>query len=140
MFRITVRWPLAASVLVVSLGLASAAWGQSAADQSSAVLGKHLYRGYCASCHGATATGDGALAEYLTIPPTDLTTLAKANGGEFPMARTLAVIDGRESVKGHGGGEMPAWGEAFQQISGSEAEVAAKVRQLALYLETIQKE
>ena len=48
-------------------------------------VGKGLFDQYCSGCHGVTAVGDGPVAEYLTVPPADLTGLAAANDGQFPM-------------------------------------------------------
>ena len=111
-----------------------------AEDQGKAVLGKHTYRSYCATCHGAEGKGDGSIAEYLNVKPSDLTVLSKNNGGEFPAERARTIIDGREKVKGHGTGEMPAWGDAFLTISDNEQEVAEKIDQLVHFLESIQVE
>ncbi len=112
-----------------------ALWAQ---DPGKAVLGKHIYRSYCASCHGATGQGDGSLAEMLTVKPSDLTVLARDNKGEFPAERTRKVIDGREKVKGHGSGEMPAWGDAFQTVSENEQAVVEKIDRLVHFLQSIQ--
>jgi mono/diheme cytochrome c family protein len=49
--------------------------------------GKKEYLNSCASCHGATGKGDGPNAKDLRHRPLDLTKLAKANGGEFPLVR-----------------------------------------------------
>ncbi len=112
-------------------------WAQ---DPGKSVLGKHTYRSYCATCHGATGQGDGSIADMLNVKPSDLTVLAKNNNGEFPAERTRKIIDGREKVKGHGTGEMPAWGDAFQAISDDEEAVAEKIDQLVHFLESIQVE
>ena len=109
-------------------------------DPGKAALGKHLYRSYCSACHGENAEGDGSIAEMLTVPPADLTVLTKNNDGQFPTERTRKIIDGREKVKGHGTGEMPAWGDAFQAISEGEEAVAAKIDKLVNFLMSIQKE
>lgn len=109
------------------------------AEPGSAVLGKNAYRSYCSSCHGAEGAGDGTLASVLTVEPTDLTRLAAENDGVFPRERTRQVIDGRKKVKGHGDGEMPAWGDAFSQIESSEEGVQKRIADLVAFLESIQK-
>ena len=53
-------------------------------DPSAIGVGKNLYKGYCASCHGKTGMGDGSLAEHLRTPPADLTELSKRNGNAIP--------------------------------------------------------
>ena len=50
-------------------------------------LGKRKYDASCASCHGLRGTGDGPNAPYLNRKASDLTALAKNNGGVFPVNR-----------------------------------------------------
>ncbi len=112
-----------------------------------AAKGRVTYRVYCASCHGANATGNGNLAQYLTVEPTDLTRLSLENDGEFPAQLVTEAIDGRRPVRGHGGQQMPVWGDVFQSSlseqtpSGGETgeeRALRKIAELVLYLETIQ--
>ena len=67
------------------------------------VSGSYVYRAYCASCHGPDGRGDGPLAEDLRYRPSNLTLIAKRNGGEFPTELVVRIVDGRKSVKGHEG-------------------------------------
>jgi mono/diheme cytochrome c family protein len=46
--------------------------------------GQQEYLNSCAVCHGADGKGDGPLADELRKRPSDLTTLTRRNGGEFP--------------------------------------------------------
>lgn len=108
-------------------------------DRGQALVGKHLFRSFCASCHGAQGKGDGSIAEMLRVAPADLTQLANTNGGEFPFERSMAIIDGRVKVDGHGTAEMPAWGDAFAEISESEEDVQAKIGQLVHFIWSIQE-
>ena len=78
-------------------------------------LGKREYMERCAVCHGASGKGDGGAIDVLKTTPTDLTQLAKKNGGVFPFDRVYSVIDGRQPVKGHGTADMPIWGKAYSQ-------------------------
>ena len=112
----------------------------SVVNPGQAALGKHLFRSFCASCHGSQAQGDGSIADMLRVPPADLTALAAENGGEFPFQRAMAVIDGREKVKGHGTSDMPAWGDAFAEISDSDEQVQDKIAQLVHFIWSIQAE
>ena len=82
-------------------------------------LGKLEYEANCASCHGVAGKGDGVLKPYLTKSATDLTVLARQNGGVFPINRVYEVIDGRTDVKAHGGRAMPVWGRDYS-IKGAE--------------------
>jgi len=76
-------------------------------------IGKVEYDQSCASCHGLSGKGKGSFAEAMQLTVPDLTTLAKRNGGVFPVARVYNVIDGREEVKAHGTREMPIWGKHY---------------------------
>jgi mono/diheme cytochrome c family protein len=86
--------------------------------ESRAVQGQAWFRGYCSSCHGAGATGDGPVAGYLTTPPADLTRIAINNGGVFDKAKVASFIDGRARVAAHGSPEMPVWGRALDDRRG----------------------
>ena len=102
--------------------------------------GSDLFRTYCASCHGVTARGDGALAESMTRRPANLIEIAKRNGGEFPSAMVFRTIDGKNPVRGHGGPDMPVWGDAFARSRrGTDPEqVKQMIDSLVDYLESIQ--
>jgi len=103
--------------------------------------GRRSFRTYCASCHGEAAKGDGPIARDMKIRPSDLTVLAKANGGVFPAGQVHRAIDGRTVVRGHGPSGMPVWGLNFQQRE-RDSDQAAAVRQqiedLVAYLRSIQ--
>ena len=51
-----------------------------------------------------------SLASVLKVPPADLTTLARRNGGYFPLTAVSEIIDGRTLIAAHGTREMPIWG------------------------------
>ena len=100
--------------------------------------GAQLYRTYCASCHGASARGDGPLAEMLRRRPSDLTEIRRRYRG-FPTELMMQIVDGRHAVRGHGTVDMPVWGDVFRS-SGvpDEQHVRDRVLALVLYLEGIQ--
>lgn len=102
--------------------------------------GAALFRTYCASCHGPLAKGDGPLAGQLRIRPPDLTLIAGRNKGKWDGGSVARTIDGREPVKGHGGPDMPVWGDVFKSSRDGydEESVKVKVRQLMEYLESLQ--
>ncbi len=81
-------------------------------------LGEREYRANCAVCHGVKGDGKGSFAGMLTVAPSDLSMLAKSNGGVFPFDRIYKVIDGRAPDAGHGGGEMPIWGNRYSVKAG----------------------
>ena len=103
--------------------------------------GSDLFKTYCAACHGTSAHGDGPLAANMKKPPPDLTQFAARNGGTFPSALVAQIIDGRQPVKGHGGPDMPVWGDAFKasRLGSSEESVQARIKALVEYLERIQE-
>ena len=77
-------------------------------------VGKTEYDSNCASCHGLTGKGDGPLSKKYLTKPTDLSTLAKRNGGVFPAQRVYEIIDGRQEVEAHGPRVMPIWGQDYR--------------------------
>jgi mono/diheme cytochrome c family protein len=108
-------------------------------QHTSAASGEEMYVSYCASCHGKEAKGNGPAAEALKVPPTDLTMLAKKNGGKYPALKVSSIIRGEDVVAAHGSRDMPIWGKLFWSISGgSDAEVLQRVANLNHYLESQQ--
>lgn len=75
--------------------------------------GKQAYDLQCAVCHGVDAKGNGFYTASLKVPPSDLTTLSKRNGGVFPVERITKVIDGRTEIAAHGSRDMPIWGRRW---------------------------
>lgn len=120
--------------------------GGETAKSISVDLGERDFRNYCAACHGAGATGDGTLAEYLTISVPDLTKLTKRNTGRFPREKVVEIIDGRAEVKVHGDRDMPVWGDWFDKEAvepgtdpaGREIIVRDRIDALVNYIETLQ--
>ncbi|HEY7724485.1 MAG TPA: c-type cytochrome [Anaeromyxobacteraceae bacterium] len=100
------------TVLVGALALCASgvALGQGKARGD---FGKREYDSKCAGCHGVKGKGDGVYKPFLTRSPSDLTTLAKANGGVFPYDAVYQVIDGRKGVPAHGPRDMPIWGADY---------------------------
>lgn len=108
--------------------------------QTSAASGVDMYKNYCASCHGAEATGNGPAASALNTPPSDLTTLAKKNGGKYPALKVSSILRGEEALPAHGSKDMPIWGDLFWTMSGGhESEVQQRVTNLNKYVESLQK-
>lgn len=109
--------------------------------QKEAYSGSALYRTYCTSCHGLSGKGDGPLAERLRFRPPDLTLVARRNEGKWDAEKVARIIDGREPVKGHGGPDMPVWGDAFKSSREGfdEESVKAKVVALVEYLQSLQE-
>lgn len=110
----------------------------AAADQQTELIarGKITYRVYCRNCHGDVGKGDGKLVDILRVKPTDLTQISKKNDGTFPFDRVYKIIDGRQEIVSHG--DMPLWGQAFQESTGNEDETRGKILQLIEFLKSIQ--
>ena len=114
----------------------------SAQDQpmKQTTTGAAVFSTYCVSCHGSSARGDGPLAATMKRKPANLTEIAKRNGAQFPADLVFRIIDGRQPVRGHGGPDMPEWGEAFGKSSeaGDADRVKRVIQSLVDYLESIQ--
>lgn len=113
---------------------------QTTGDAIQTVDGRTLFTTYCASCHGVDASGNGPAARSMRRMPPDLTRLAAANGGNFPLERVKRIVDGRE-VEAHGDRNMPVWGDAFKAMLGGlrEDTVRARIAAIIDYLSSIQK-
>jgi len=80
------------------------------------------------------------VAENLRFQPPDLSLLAKRNGGDYPVEKVHRIVDGRQPLPGHGGPEMPIWGDAFRnaETGYDDAKVKEKIRSIVDYLRTLQ--
>ena len=112
---------------------------QTTGRTTAAFSGAMLFDNYCATCHGAKATGDGLLAPHLRKQPANLTLLAQRNGGTFSREMVMRIIDGRKPLSGHGGGDMPVWGDAFDRSADGQDTTPTKIAALVVYLESIQR-
>jgi mono/diheme cytochrome c family protein len=128
-----------AALLLLSPMLAATAAAQNAPAKQS-IAGAELFRTYCAACHGTSARGDGPLAASMTRKPADLTEIATRNGGVYPAELVFRTIDGKNPVRGHGGPDMPVWGDAFARATdgGDDEKVKRIITSLVDYLESIQ--
>jgi mono/diheme cytochrome c family protein len=141
MKQITASVMLGVATTVASAG----AW--AAAPATKVDLGKQEYSANCASCHGLAGKGDGPTTGYLTKKPTDLTTLARNNGGVLPVSRLYDSIAGDSLPAGHGTREMPTWGWDYRTRAAEyyvdvpyDADLYVRTRILALldYIERLQ--
>jgi mono/diheme cytochrome c family protein len=128
-----------ATALFVSVGMVEAQ------QKAKVDVGKQQYEQRCAVCHAANGKGNGPYAPYLKSPAPDLTGLAKANGGVFPLQRVYEAIEG--AGPGHGTRDMPIWGREFSieaaeyygdALYDAQAVVRARVLAVAEYLNRLQ--
>ena len=129
--------------LAVMAVAGAAAWTSAQPETKSltdGMNGADLYKAYCASCHGASGKGDGPIADALRYRPADLTAIARRARGTFDRAKVHQMIDGRVPVRGHGGPDMPLWGDAFKRSGDGydEAAVGARIDLLVTHLDSIQ--
>jgi mono/diheme cytochrome c family protein len=124
-------------VAVLTLLLATCASAQSVQyvelKTRPTANGAVLYQEYCASCHGATAHGNGPAAAVVRQPVPDLTLVAQRDGAFDLWHVRLHILD----AHGHKG--MPDWESA---ISGSHSDhrTMLVVYNLAKHLEAVQAE
>jgi mono/diheme cytochrome c family protein len=106
MKRTRIAVAVAGAALFAFVGVADAA--------GKGDFGKREYDSNCAVCHGKLGKGDGPYAGMVdTRGGADITTLAKRNGGVFPILKVTETIDGRHTVKAHGPRDMPIWGTDY---------------------------
>ncbi len=102
--------------------------------------GAAMYDAYCASCHGRTGRGEGTAAAALKVPPPDLTTLARRNGGRYPGGQVFQIIEWGGAIASHGSREMPVWGVAFRPFSHeSQKQVTERIHTLTAYVGDMQE-
>jgi mono/diheme cytochrome c family protein len=102
---------------------------------------KATYLRYCGACHGREGKGDGVASGFMRPQPTNLTQLAKQNGGKFPYVRVMETIDGRNTVRAHGDPQMPVWGEIFAEETTYDAagrtEIRRKLKAITEHIQSI---
>jgi mono/diheme cytochrome c family protein len=113
---------------------------------AAAQSGKQDYETYCAECHGSDGKGNGPSLQTIPMnpPPSDLTQLAKKNGGKFPFDEVVDTIDGRKNIPSHERLQMPFLGTTLQKpgeefTPESDAEVKKRIESMARYVESLQR-
>ena len=146
-----IKIPLAVATALIAV---CAAFSQPPVDQSTslanhkvtiavkktaATSGQQMYTSYCAPCHGTDGKGNGPAANALRTPPTDLTILAKNNGGKFPGTHVVTVLQFGSELASHGSEQMPVWGPILGRMNlASPHDKMLRMSNLTRYLETIQ--
>ena len=106
--------------------------------------GARFFAKNCVSCHGMSGRGDGPSSAGLDPKPTDLTLLARENGGSFPRARALSYIYG-DPEQGHLARVMPQFGGAMANdtvpiaVDGVMTPTPRVLAGLLAYLESVQR-
>lgn len=134
---------------LAALGGAALVAGCMAREMPEAPEGALLFAENCAMCHGADGRGTGELAAEIAAEtgrrPSDLTRLARSNGGTFPRAHVLSYIDGytRGRLEGQ---DMPEFGLLLEGPTvpvdtgdGVMSPVPRPLAALMVYLESIQR-
>lgn len=135
---------LTLSLAFLAIGFSSVALAQNTAIKQVPVRATHTFEGpelyteYCAVCHGKDAKGAGPAAAALKKSPSDLTQLARKNGGKFDALKVQTVITGSDVVAAHGSRDMPTWGTVFASMSSDEGTRKLRVTGLVKYIESIQ--
>ena len=106
-------------MLATLIGVAMLSAPTFAAAQKSPDPGKREYDANCAVCHGPAGKGDGPYTHPLGAA-SDLTVLAKKNGGVFPFKAVYEFIDGTQATKAHGPRAMPIWGDDYMRKARDE--------------------
>ncbi len=106
--------------------------------------GRAFFAQNCTSCHGTSGRGDGPLSGDLKPKPTDLTLLARSNGGTFPTASAFSYIWG-DPLDNHLIRVMPEFGPAMAddlvpvEVDGVLTPTPRALAGLLGYLESIQR-
>jgi mono/diheme cytochrome c family protein len=106
----------------------------------SSMSGRDLFEFYCAACHGRDGHGGGPAAPALRVPPPDLTTIARRNGGTFPHARVESLVTGGQVdlMPAHGSKDMPVWGPIFRGLDRNDTMNKIRLDNIVGYIESIQ--
>lgn len=136
------------SMAVLLGALLAFGWALSS-NQSMAqrkLVGSEEFQVSCAVCHGPEGRGNGIMASYLTVEPSDLTQLARNNDDRFPFLEVFQTIDGRQEIGVHGTRPMPIWGDRYKVEAAvkygpyyTETVVRGRILELVQYLEAIQR-
>jgi mono/diheme cytochrome c family protein len=138
----TRRFRVCAPIVVAAFGalslVSTATLAQTATPERAVDRGKAMFRESCAACHGANGKGDGPASDAMKRRPTNLTTLARQQGG-FRASELEASIKGTSQVVAHGSPGMMVWGALFlADANGNQAKADARISDLVAFIESIQ--
>jgi hypothetical protein len=76
----------------------------------------------------------------LKSSPTDLTQLARSNGGHFPENHVSQTIKGDFATPSHGSRDMPVWGALLASMgASSDGSMQLRIRNLTKYIASLQQ-
>ena len=112
-------------------------------SEAPANNGKQMYVNFCAPCHGADGKGQGPVAAALKQQPANLTLLSKKNGGNFPEAHVVSVLQFGSANPAHGTAQMPVWGPTLGRMNPASMPQSdarsLRINNLVLYLRSLQE-
>ena len=109
------------------------------AAPAGTISGADLYKQLCAGCHGSDGKGVGPTSPYCSVPPTDLTLLAKKNRGTFPDQKVTQILRYGTEKPHQSTTYVPVWKPLLSTIHGESAELTEKrITSITEYLKSIQ--
>ncbi len=145
---------IARTNLFILMSVAAMALASTQTTANEYQVGEEEFRISCVSCHGLDGKGHGPMTEFLKLQPSNLTLLAKNNGGQypalkpgqFPFYQVFQMIDGRTLVSGHGDRDMPIWGNRYliqegekYGPMGAEKVIRERILELVRYVQSLQE-
>jgi mono/diheme cytochrome c family protein len=104
------------------------------------LTGKDSYEFYCAACHGVGGRGDGPVSGALKTQVPDLTSLARRNGGTYPLDKVRAsIVNTERPITAHGTGDMPVWGYIFPILDRQDVRANVRIDNLVTYIGRLQE-
>ncbi len=109
------------------------------ASAITSVDGGELFAHYCSVCHGVEGKGNGPAAVALKNTPTDLTQIARKNGGKYPTLAVQQAIKNSDGIAAHGIPGMPVWGVLLASSADDRARGVLRINNLTSYIEGLQR-
>lgn len=104
-----------------------------------ATSGYEMYAMYCAGCHGEDGRAKGRSSRYCTVPPVDLTQLARKNHDIYPSERVCQILRYGTGRPSNGQGYMPVWGPLLRPMNADPPGVTeVRIQSLSEYVRTLQ--
>jgi mono/diheme cytochrome c family protein len=101
--------------------------------------GEEMYAAYCVGCHGEDGLGYGRYSGDCSVPPRDLTQLARKNHGIYPVEKVWTILRQGTGQAPAERGYMPIWEPLLKVLNGDAPGVTeVRIRSLAEYVRTLQ--